>query len=72
MRVEERSDAVRLGPLLFDNGIRCPLVLERLAAFILDLASLRRILGHLGLAPQQPEPLAHAPPDETELYVENA
>ncbi|MEO8196819.1 MAG: hypothetical protein ABI689_08865 [Thermoanaerobaculia bacterium] len=41
-------------------------------AFILDLASLRRILGHLGFAPQQPEPLAHSPPDEMDLYVENA
>ncbi|MEO8198504.1 MAG: hypothetical protein ABI689_17460 [Thermoanaerobaculia bacterium] len=44
----------------------------RIVAFILDLASLRRILGHLGFAPQQPEPLAHSPPDEMDLYVENA
>ena len=44
----------------------------RIVAFLIDFASLRRILGHLGFAPQQPEPLAHAPPDETELYVSNA
>ena len=52
----------------------------RIVAFILDLASLRRILGHLGFAPQPPEPLAHSPPairlgiqpDEMELDVANA
>ena len=41
-------------------------------AFLIDFASLRRILAHLGFAPQQPEPLAHSPPDETELSVSNA
>ena len=41
-------------------------------AFLVDLASLRRILAHLGFAPQQPEPLAHSPPDEAETYVAHA
>jgi hypothetical protein len=43
----------------------------RIIAFLIDFASLRRLLAHL-LAPQQPEPLAHSPPDEAELYVANA
>ena len=34
----------------------------RIVAFLIDFASLRRLLGHLGFAPQQPEPLARAPP----------
>jgi len=44
----------------------------RIVAFLIDFASLRRILAHFVFAPQQPEPLAHSPPDETELYVSNA
>ncbi len=44
----------------------------RIVAFLIDFASLRRLLAHLGFAPQQPEPLAHSPPDETALYVSNA
>ena len=44
----------------------------RLVAFLIDFASLRRLLGHLGFAPQKPEPLAHAPPVETERHVSNA
>jgi hypothetical protein len=44
----------------------------RIVAFLIDFASLRRLLAHLGFEPQKPEPLAHSPPDETELYVSNA
>jgi hypothetical protein len=43
-----------------------------IVAFLVDFASLSRLLGHLGFAPQQPEPLAHSPPDEAELHVSNA
>lgn len=38
----------------------------RIIAFLIDFASLRRLLAHLGCAPQQPEPLAHAPPHDSE------
>ena len=44
----------------------------RIVAFLVDFASLRRLLAHLGFAPQQPEPLAHSPPDEAEIHVFNA
>lgn len=44
----------------------------RIVAFLIDLASLRRILAHLGFAPQQPEPLAHSPPEEAETYAAHA
>ncbi|KAB2963326.1 MAG: hypothetical protein F9K16_06900 [Thermoanaerobaculia bacterium] len=43
-----------------------------IVAFPIDFASLRRLLAHLGFAPQQLEPVAHSPPDETELYLSNA
>ena len=41
-------------------------------AFLIDFASLRRLLANLGFAPPRPEPLAHSPPVETDLYVSNA
>lgn len=44
----------------------------RVIAFLIDFASLRRLLAHLGFAPQQPEPRAHSPPDEAELFLSNA
>lgn len=44
----------------------------RIVAFLIDFASLRRLLAHLGFAPQQPEPLAHAPPDEAQTYAAHA
>jgi len=44
----------------------------RIVAFLVDLASLRRILAHLGFAPQQPEPLAHSPPEEAETFAGHA
>ncbi|HEX9671495.1 MAG TPA: hypothetical protein VGC93_18655 [Thermoanaerobaculia bacterium] len=34
----------------------------RIVAFIVELSSLRRILQHLDVRCQQPEPLAHSPP----------
>ena len=56
------------------DPLRCPYrgAPMRIVAFLIDFASLRRILAHFVFAPQQPEPLAHSPPDETELYVSNA
>jgi hypothetical protein len=39
----------------------------RIVAFIVERSSLRRILQHLDGNGQQPEPLAHSPPAETEL-----
>ncbi|MEO8196045.1 MAG: hypothetical protein ABI689_04940 [Thermoanaerobaculia bacterium] len=44
----------------------------RIVAFLIDFASLRRLLAHLGFAPQQPEPLAQSPPVEAELCFANA
>jgi hypothetical protein len=44
----------------------------RIVAFLVDFASLRRLLAHLGFAPQQPEPLAHSPPDEAETFAAHA
>ncbi|HNU83997.1 MAG TPA: transposase [Thermoanaerobaculia bacterium] len=51
-----------LDPLL------CPYCGSQLeiVAFVVDWVSLRRLLTHLGFAPQQPEPLAHAPPHDAE------
>ena len=51
-----------LDPLL------CPCCGSQLeiVAFVVDWVSLRRLLTHLGFAPQQPEPFAHAPPHDTE------
>jgi len=43
-----------------------------IVAFLIDFASLCRLLAHLGCAPQQPEPLAHSPPDETETFAAHA
>lgn len=37
-----------------------------IVAFVIDWVSLRRLLTHLGFAPRQPEPLAHAPPHDKE------
>ena len=57
-----------IDPLLCpDCGSQLPLV-----AFLIDFASLRRLLAHLGFAPQQPESLAHSPPDETAFFVSDA
>ena len=83
-RVEERAEAAGLGRY----GILCPLVFDRLewdetsgkaeppvvlgGAFLIDFASLGRLLSHLGSAPQLPEPLAQSPPGEMELYVSHA
>ena len=36
-------------------------------AFILDQASIRRILQHLQMPAQRPEPLAHSPPLQDEI-----
>ena len=38
----------------------------QIIAFLVDFASLRRLLAHLDFAPQQPEPLAHAPPGDAQ------
>jgi hypothetical protein len=48
---------------------RPPLVCQsrvQILAFFVDFASLRRLLAHLDVAPRQPEPLAHAPPDDAQ------
>ena len=39
----------------------------KIIAFILDRASIRRILEHLQMPAQRPEPLAHSPPVQDEL-----
>lgn len=39
----------------------------KIIAFILDRASLRRILQHLQMPAQRPEPLAHSPPLQNEM-----
>ena len=40
----------------------------KIIAFILDRASVRRILEHLQMPAQRPEPLAHSPPLHDELW----
>ena len=39
----------------------------KIIAFILDHASIRRILEHLQMPAQRPEPLAHPPPLQDEF-----
>jgi hypothetical protein len=41
----------------------------RIVAFLVERSSLRRILQHLDVDGQQPEPLAHSPPAEAELVL---
>ncbi len=44
----------------------------KILAFIVDFASAKAIRRSLKLPPQEPEPLAHAPPETLELIVESA
>lgn len=39
----------------------------KIIAFILDRASIRRILEHIQMPAQRPEPLANSPPLQDEL-----
>jgi hypothetical protein len=42
----------------------------KIRSFTLELSQIRRLLRALGEPPQDVEPLAHAPPTETELVYE--
>lgn len=42
----------------------------KIIAFVVEHASVRRILRHLGRPPQRPEPLANSPPEELDLDFE--
>ena len=42
----------------------------RIVAFVVEASSLRRLLGGLGLGPQEAEPLSRAPPGSRELVNE--
>jgi len=44
----------------------------KVLAFILDFATARAIRRSLKLPAQEPEPLAHAPPETLELIAESA
>jgi hypothetical protein len=44
----------------------------KILAFILDFATARAIRESLELPSQEPEPLAHAPPETLELIAESA
>jgi hypothetical protein len=44
----------------------------RILAFLVDFASARAIRKSLELPAQEPEPLAHAPPETLELVAESA